>query len=622
MRKGTIVLLCAAILISLWLPVNGDNSRLPAIPTLPGKTITQPKLPITDSLPDSITDSLPDSEPEPELELLTFTAPTDLTLVKAEENLVSIQWKDTSNAESKYVVERKESDGDYIQLAVLGKDATYYDDTSVKPGITYYYRVKAGKDSLDPILKKIKTSYTEYSNELEVSTPSSPGIISSGTIIKDPSKGAILPGGITNSPIKFDPRDIKITLPDTSNPDAEEELETTEEPETTTEPDEAGTSGINPPEELEAEAVSESEIELSWEDTSDGESGFLLYRNYTGEWELAAALDADITSYTDENLLPDTTYYYVLFAYRDETASTESNIVEVTTPGSAEEPVEAAPQPPAAPEALTAQAQNPTEVILTWQDKSDNEEGFLIYRTSSGDWELAATLGPGSASYTDRTVQPNTKYYYVVYAYVGEIPSKESNMAEITTPNQAAAAAVDFTGASGWALEELKKAVEYGLYTERVMSSYTQNITREEFCELVVKLHEKLKGAETTPAPINTFMDTTNENILKAYGAGIVNGTGKNTFSPYNPITRQDICVMLYRAITSAVANVDTGIDGAAVFEDENLIGTWAIREVKFAVKNGIMKGSGLRIMPRDNTSREQALLLIKRTYEMFSGKI
>lgn len=609
MRKGASILLCVAILIPLWLPVNGDNSRLPTIPTLPGKTITQPKLPIPDSLPDS--------EPEPELELLTFTAPTDLTLVKAEEDLVSIQWEDTASAESKYVVERKESDGDYTQLAVLEKDATSYDDTSVEPGTTYYYRVKAGKDSLDPILKKIKTSYTEYSNELEVSTPSSPGIISSGTIIKDPSKGAILPGGITNPPIKFDPRDIKITLPETSDPGTDEESETT------TEPDEAVPSGINPPEDLEAEAVSKSEIELSWEDTSEGESGFLLYRNYTGEWELAAALDADTTDYTDENLLPDTTYYYVLFAYKDETASTESNIAEVTTPSADEAPVEAAPQPPAAPEGLTAQAQNPTEVILTWLDKSDNEEGFLVYRTSSGEWELAATLGPGSASYTDRTVQPNTKYYYVVYAYVGEIPSQESNMIEITTPNQAAAAAaVDFTGASSWALEELKKAVEYDLYTERVMSSYTQNITREEFCELVVKLHEKLKGVETTPAPINTFMDTTNENILKAYGAGIVNGTGKGTFSPYNPITRQDMCVMLYRAITSAVANVDTSIDGAAVFEDENLIGSWAIREVKFAVKNGIMKGSGSMIMPRENTSREQALLLIKRTYEMFSGMI
>jgi len=623
MRKGTIVLLCAAILISLWFPVNGDNSRMLTVPTLtkpsltaptlPGKTITQPKLTIPDSLPDS----LPDLEPAPELELLTFTAPTNLTLIKAEEDLVSIQWKDTASAESKYVVERKESDGDYIQLAVLEKDATYYDDTSVEPGTTYYYRVKAGQDSLDPILKKIKTSYTAYSNELEVRTPSSSGII-----IKDLSKDALLPGGITKPPIKFNPRDIEITLPEAPDSGTDEESETTEEPEIITEPYEAEPSEINPPEDLEAEAVSESEIELYWEDTSDGESGFLLYRNYTGEWELAAALDADTTSYTDENLLPDTTYYYVLFAYRDETASTESNIVEVTTPGAAEAPVEAAPQPPAAPEALTAQAQNPTEVILTWQDKSDNEEGFLIYRTSSGEWELAAKLGSGSTSYTDRTVQPNTKYYYVVYAYIGEIPSKESNMAEVTTPNQAAAVAVDFTGASSWALEELKKAVEYGLYTERVMSSYTQNITREEFCELVVKLHEKLKGAETTPAPINTFLDTANVNILKAYGAGIVNGTGKGTFSPYNPITRQDICVMLYRAITSAVANVNTGIDGAAVFEDENLIGSWAIREVKFAVKNNIMKGSGSRIMPRDNTSREQALLLIKRTYEMFSGII
>ncbi|NLK36091.1 MAG: fibronectin type III domain-containing protein, partial [Gracilibacteraceae bacterium] len=139
MRKGASILLCVAILIPLWLPVNGDNSRLPAIPTLPGKTITQPKLPIPDSLPDS--------EPEPELELLTFTAPTDLTLVKAEEDLVSIQWEDTASAESKYVVERKESDGDYTQLAVLEKDATSYDDTSVEPGTTYYYRVKAGKDS-------------------------------------------------------------------------------------------------------------------------------------------------------------------------------------------------------------------------------------------------------------------------------------------------------------------------------------------------------------------------------------------------------------------------------------------------------------------------------------------
>jgi hypothetical protein len=187
----------------------------------------------------------------------------------------------------------------------------------------------------------------------------------------------------------------------------------------------------------------------------------------------------------------------------------------------------------------------------------------------------------------------------------------------VTTP-----AAVDFTGASSWAVEELKKAVEYGLYTDNITKNYSQNITREEFCELVTKLYEKLKGAETIPVSPNPFSDTQNESILKAFGAGIVKGTGADTFSPYNPITRQDICVMLYRAITGAVSNVDASITGVPAFADENLIGSWAIKEVKFAYKNNIMKGAGANmIMPKDNTNREQALILVKRVYEAFAGR-
>mgnify|MGYP001273005524 CR=1 FL=1 len=78
---------------------------------------------------------------------------------------------------------------------------------------------------------------------------------------------------------------------------------------------------------------------------------------------------------------------------------------------------------------------------------------------------------------------------------------------------------------------------------------------------------------------------------------------------------------MLYRAITGSVANVNTNIDGVPAFDDESLIGSWAVKEVKFAVKNNIMKGSGSKIMPRDNTTREQAVLLVVRVYEIFTGK-
>ncbi len=613
MKKGMVILLCISILSSLWLPVNGAPALTtptltkpglidkPAIESpLPAKPTIQPELPGTGSL-------LPPPDPEPEL--LTFYAPTNLELVKAETNLVSIKWRDNSTGENKYVIERMEEDGEYSQLAVLEKDTVSYDDASVKPDTTYYYRVRARKDSLDIILTKLKMSYTAYSNELKVVTKSS-----LGPILNDPFKGTLPSGGIAKPPIKIDLNDIKPVLPGTSGTDESTGDETTADPNTAESP------GINAPEGLEAELTDEGGIELSWRDKSNNELGFLLYRANNWEWEdEPTALDANTTRYTDEGLLSNATYQYVLYAYKDEETYAESNLVEITIPGSA--PAEAAPLVLAAPENLTASAQGPTEVVLAWQDKSDNEEGFYLYKTPPEEWEMVAKLAAGTTTYTDKAAKPNTKYAYVIYSYIGETTFKESNIAEVTTPSQTAApAAVDYTGASSWALEELQKAVGYGLYTDVVMNNYTRNITREEFCELVVKLYEKLKGSETVPAASNTFTDTTNTNILKAYAAGIVNGTGKGIFSPGNPITRQDICVMLYRAITGAVPNINTSIEGALVFEDENLIGSWAVKEVKFAAKNSIMKGDGIRVKPRDNTSREQALLLIKRTYEMFSG--
>ncbi len=107
----------------------------------------------------------------------------------------------------------------------------------------------------------------------------------------------------------------------------------------------------------------------------------------------------------------------------------------------------------------------------------------------------------------------------------------------------------DYSTASNWALEEILDAKAYGLTTDHILNNFKQNITREEFCEIVVKLYEQLSDTKAVAADLDTFSDTRNPEILKAYNHGIVYGVGGGRFAPYLPITRQEMCVMLYRTL-------------------------------------------------------------------------
>ena len=171
---------------------------------------------------------------------------------------------------------------------------------------------------------------------------------------------------------------------------------------------------------------------------------------------------------------------------------------------------------------------------------------------------------------------------------------------------------------SSWAESEIKEAYDMSLTYPVVMNNFNKYITREEFCTLVIRLYEKLTG-QTPTYTGNPFKDTTNTEILKAYSLGIVKGTSTDTFAPQNNISRQEMCVMILRALNVSVQQLDTSA-GDFPFKDANKIASWAIDAMKFAYKNGIMKGlSAETIDPLSNTPREQAIILLLRTYNKFS---
>jgi len=93
------------------------------------------------------------------------------------------------------------------------------------------------------------------------------------------------------------------------------------------------------------------------------------------------------------------------------------------------------PSLPAAPSNLAATAVSSSEIELSWQDKSDNENWFEIEKKTGagGTCRRVARVGTNVTSYSNTRLNADTTYYYRVTAYNSVGNSEYSNEAGATT---------------------------------------------------------------------------------------------------------------------------------------------------------------------------------------------
>ncbi|OCT16344.1 hypothetical protein A8709_02625 [Paenibacillus pectinilyticus] len=140
------------------------------------------------------------------------------------------------------------------------------------------------------------------------------------------------------------------------------------------------------------------------------------------------------------------------------------------------------------------------------------------------------------------------------------------------------------------------------------------NITRAEFTALLVRALGLIPDTASA-----TFIDVKSSDwfagsIGAAVQAKLVSGFEDGSFQPNAPITREQMAVMVAKALGAAGKTVEGQAALLSKFNDNSQISDWAKVSVAQSVKAGIISGmTDSTFVPTANASRAQAVVMLKR---------
>ncbi|WP_162309255.1 discoidin domain-containing protein [Cohnella abietis] len=134
------------------------------------------------------------------------------------------------------------------------------------------------------------------------------------------------------------------------------------------------------------------------------------------------------------------------------------------------------------------------------------------------------------------------------------------------------------------------------------------NVSRADFLVMVMNAY----GIDVDATTSGNFADAGSKYYTPYLGTakrlGLISGTGDNHFAPEASISRQDMMVVLYRALDK-LGELPTGKSGTAFdsFKDAGAVADYARAAVKLFVETGIVRGNGTTLDMKSVSTRAQA---------------
>ncbi|MCK5051421.1 MAG: hypothetical protein KAS53_06775 [Candidatus Cloacimonetes bacterium] len=353
-----------------------------------------------------------------------FPGPENLYSENIDDQSLKLYWEDNCSFETGYRLERKESGGEFEEIADLEPNTTHFLDSNLSFGTTYNYRVIAFTTA----------SESAYSN-----------ILSAKTIFPEPTYLSVL---------ILDDQSLKLSWMDNCTFDTGFKIERKKGKEdfvlikelaasadsyldeglkygtqyiyriaTVTKSNSSNYSSeimaktVFPgPSYLSSEILDDRTASIYWEDNCEFETGIKIERRAEDEeFKILVKLPANSTSYTDDNLKFEKTYYYRVQATTSVNNSDFSNVEYLNT---------IFPHPTN----LSAEIVSAGKIKLNWNDNCYFEDGYKIERSQNdSDYRVIKSVKSNITEFIDKDLDYDVEYSYRIHAFTDMNISHNTN---------------------------------------------------------------------------------------------------------------------------------------------------------------------------------------------------
>lgn len=356
---------------------------------------------------------------------------------------IKLEWKDMSLNEDGFVIESLSNEGSFEAIhGILGPNTTTYNHKGLESDKEYTYRIRAfaGPQSLrqysaysdsltirthisrPPEITLTKAISTYEDNENRVTLTWESRSASQIKIQRKTAQTALIEiGSVSGEITSYVDKTVSEEVPYTYQIFAINEVGSIPS-------NEVGAVVQTAPQALQATAISRTQINLNWLDSSAFNDGCIIERSENGQdfTAIKTLQDPIATQYSDTGLVSDKVYTYRIRNVRaGENYSRYSGVVSSQT----------LPNPPAVPTNVIATAQSASAIRVSWDHDGAHTSKFKIIRNDSSGVQtpLPEVTDPTVRYVVDTGLTESTTYVYVVQAIGLGGESSLSAIAEATT---------------------------------------------------------------------------------------------------------------------------------------------------------------------------------------------